>query len=255
MRQYLIISQIFGGVEDRDQLGVKASWLAPGNHAMAPFYVGEEWQWRRCSVLSFDPNSNKYRVKFVPNGLEKEVKRFNLLFDAESRESWQSCRDAAKESREAAKKRLRFDYFVSQQPMEEVRAVQGSTIRGIHEKVADGLPLDVAFPQQGTNLGNLLRDLTKQVIQQHTRSMKKSILFYKLKHSKLERERYIQLGLLAVPEASAIPWSAKVDIPGHPYSERRKAIGNIHYSSLPEVRLLLDMVSLLVATIKAALLV
>lgn len=202
---------------------------------MAPFYVGDEWQWRRCSVLSFDSSTNKYRVKFLPNGLEKEVKRFNLLFDAENRDSWESCRDAAKSSREDAKKRLRFDYFVSQQPMEEVRAVQGSTIRGIHEKVADGLPLDVAFPQQGTKLGNLLRDLTKQVIQQHTRSMKKSILFYKLEHSKVEKERYIHLGLPAVPEASPIPWSAKVNIPQHPYSERRKAMGNIHYSSLSEV--------------------
>lgn len=202
---------------------------------MAPFYVGEEWEWRHCSVLSFNPTRNKFRVRFLPDGLEKEVKRFNLLFDAESRDTWQSCRDTAKESQEAAKKRLRFDYFVSQQPMGEVRAVQGLTIRKIHEKVADGLPLDIAFPQQGTNLGNLLRDLTKQVIQQHTRSMKKSILFYKLKHSKVAREHYDQLGLPAVPNASVVPWSAKVNIPGHPYRERRKAMGNMHYSSLPEV--------------------
>lgn len=202
---------------------------------MAPFYVGDEWQWRRCSVLSYDSTTSKYRVKFTPTGLEKEVKRFNLLFDAENRDAWQSCREAAKASREDAKNRLRFDYFVSQQPMEEVRAVQGSTIRGIHEKVADGLPLDVAFPQQGTQLGNLLRGLTKEVIQQHTRSMKKSILFYKLEHSKVEKERFTSLGLPPVPEASPIPWSAKISIPGHPYIERRKAMGNIHYSSLPEV--------------------
>lgn len=204
---------------------------------MAPYYVGEEWQWKRCSILSFDPGTSKYRVKFVPDGLEKEVKRFNLLFDAESRDAWQSCRDAAKEAREEAKTRLRFDYFVSQQSMEEVRAVQGSTIRGIHEKVADGLPLDVPFPQQGTSLGNLLRALTKEVIQQHTRSMKKSIMFYKLNQSEAERERYFRLGLPAVPAPSAIPWSAKINIPRHPYSERRKAMGNIHYSSLPEVTL------------------
>ncbi|CAM9362495.1 unnamed protein product [Pylaiella littoralis] len=227
--------EIFDGVEDTDEHGVRKSWIESGSDAMAPFYVGDEWQWRRCSVLSFDSTTNKYRVKFLHNGLEKEVKRFNLLFDAENRDAWQSCRDAAKSSREDAKKRLRFDYFVSQQRMEEVRAVQGSTIRGIHEKVADGLPLDVEFPQQGTKLGNLLRDLTKQVIQHHTRSMKKSILFYKLKHSQVEKERYFHLGLPAVPEASPIPWSAKVNIPPHPYSERRKALGNIHYSSLSEV--------------------
>ena len=231
----MVFSQIFDCAEDTDQRGTQTSWLASGTRATAPFYEGEEWQWRRCSVLSFDPLSNKYGIKFLQSGLEKEVKRFNLLFDGESRDAWQRRRRAAEESREAAKKRLRFDYFVSQQPMEEVRAVQGSTIRGIHEQVADGLPLDVAFPQQGTELGSLLRDLTKQVIQQHTRSMKKSILFYKIRHSEVERDRYTHLGLPALPEASAIPWSAKVDIPEHPFSERRKAMGNIHYSSLPEV--------------------
>lgn len=227
--------QIFDSVDETGGNDPQSSWVNSGCEAMAPFYIGEEWQWRRCSVLSFDRQINKYRVKFELNGLEKEVKRFNLLFDAESRETWQSCRDAAKASRAAAKQRLRFDYFVSQQSMEEVRAVQGSTIRSIHEKVADGLPLDVTFPQQGTKLGDLLRGLTKEVIQQHTRSMKKSILFYKLNHSNTERERYNRLRLPAVPEAPAIPWSAKVDIPGHPYSERRQAMSNIHYSSLPEV--------------------
>lgn len=228
--------QIFDNVEDIDGLGVESAWFSTGSEAMAPFYVHDEWQWRRCSLLFFDTDTNKYRVKFLPNGPEKDIKRFNLLFDSESREEWQSRRDAAKQSRQAAKQRLRFDYFVSQQNMEEVRAVQGSTIRGIHEKVANGLPLDVSFPQQGTNLGILLCDLTKEAIQHHTRCMKKSILFYKLSHSKVEKECYDRLGLPAVPEAQIIPWSAKVDTPRHPYNERRKAMSNIHYSCLPEVR-------------------
>lgn len=228
-------AQIFDSVDDTDAMGAHSTWFGAGSEAMAPFYVGKEWQWKRCSILSFDPDNNKYRVKFVPDGPEKVVKRFNLLFDIESRDKWQCSRDAAKMSREAAKQRLRFDYFVSQQSMEEVRAIQGSTIRGIHQKVADGLPLDVAFPEQGTKLGALLRELTKEVIQQHTRSMKKSILFYKLKHSKAERENYDRLGLPHVPEAAPIPWSAKVGIPKHPYSERRKAMGNVHYSCLAEV--------------------
>ena len=124
----MVFSQIFDCAEDTDQRGTQTSWLASGTRATAPFYEGEEWQWRRCSVLSFDPLSNKYGIKFLQSGLEKEVKRFNLLFDGESRDAWQRRRRAAEESREAAKKRLRFDYFVSQQPMEEVRAVQGLSL-------------------------------------------------------------------------------------------------------------------------------
>lgn len=202
---------------------------------MAPCYLGNEWQWKHCTVLSFDSGINKYHIRFSHNGQEKSVKRFNLLFDAESKKLWLFRRARAKEEREAAKRRLRFDYFLSKQPMQEVRAVQGSTIRGIHEKVADGLPLDVTFPQQGTPLGHIVRDLTKQVIQQHTRSMKKSILFYKLEHFETERQRYNRLKLGAVPEPALILWSSKVDTPEYPFHERRKAIGNIHYSSLSEV--------------------
>lgn len=206
---------------------------------MAPYFLHNEWQWKHCTVLSFDSGTNKFHIKFSHNSQEKKVKRFNLLFDAESRELWQFRRVRAREEREAAKRRLRFDFFLSKQPMEEVRAVQGSTIRGIHEKVADGLPLDVTFPQQGTPLGHIVRDLTKQVIQQHTRSMKKSILFHKLEHFETEKQRYDRLRLEAIPEPATIPWSSKVDTPEYPFHERRKAIGNIHYSSLSEVKYIL----------------
>lgn len=228
--------QIFHGVDDSGRHGAAFNGETRESNAMAPFYAEEEWQWRRCCVLSFCSSNNKYRVKFLVNGLEKDVKRSNLLFDDESRDTWQTCRDAASAAREDAKRRLRFDYFVSQQPMAEVRAVQGSTIRRIHARVADGLPLDVAFPQPRTKLGNLLRKLTKEIIQQHTRSMRKSTLFHKLMHSERDKARYDQLGLLPMPEARRIPWSGKVVSPQHSYIEKKKASGNIHCSSLPEVR-------------------
>ncbi|CAM9135038.1 unnamed protein product, partial [Choristocarpus tenellus] len=227
--------EIFDGGEDTDGAKTSQALLASGSAAMAPYFSKQEWQWRPCAVLSFNNNTQTYLVSFLPKGPEKEVKRFNLLFDAESREKWEDRRKAAEASRESAKQRLRFDYFVSQQPMQEVRAIQGSTLRDIHAKVADGLPLDVAFPEQGTHLGFLLRDLTKEVIQQHARSMKKAILMHKLERSEPIRERYEHLGLPPVPQCAAVPWVGKEDIPTHPYKERRKAISNIHYSCMPEV--------------------
>lgn len=187
-------------------------------------------------MLHYHQNTGTYRIKFLPDGPEKYVRRFNLIFDGENHEFWKGQRNAATQARQAAKQRLRFDYFVSQQPMGEVRAIQGSTIRSIHEKVADGLPLDVSFPQTISKAGGLLRESTREVIQQHTRSIKKAIVFHKLNHSSIAREHYQRMGLPDLQEVPETPWSAKVSIPQYPFSERRRIMSNIHYSCVPEVR-------------------
>jgi hypothetical protein len=87
---------------------------------------------------------------------------------------------------------------------------QGSTLRGIHERVADGLPLDVPFPDQGSHLGSVLRGLTKEVIQQHARCMKRAILYHKLKHSEAARAKHAQLRLPEPPALPAQRWFGKV---------------------------------------------
>lgn len=230
----LISMQMFGCVEETDGQGYRSKWLTPGSEALAPFYANEEWEWRPCTVLNFNPDTKMYRIIFGPDGPEKDVKRSNLLSVAECRETWQCRRTAAHESRCAAKQRLRFDFAVSQQPMDEVRAIQGSTIGQIHQKVADGLPMDMAFPEGMSKSGYLLRELTKEVIQQHTRSMKKSIFFHKVRQMHVE-DGPSELGIVRPPKAPAVPWSSKVSVPGHLYEERHKAISNIHYCCFPEV--------------------
>ena len=95
----------------------------------------------------------------------KQLRRLNLLFAEEDAALWKQRRDAAYAKMATAKQQLRFDFFIAQQPIDEVRPVQQTTLRGVHEKVADGLPEAVPFPEKATPAGKLLRALTSDVIQ------------------------------------------------------------------------------------------
>ena len=97
----------------------------------------------------------------------KLVSRLNLRFQAEDEKAWFRRRDCAHAAREAVKQQLRLDYFVAEQPATAVRAIQQSTLRGIHGKINDGLPVGpgrMTFPEPGTPGGALLRALTADVI-------------------------------------------------------------------------------------------
>ncbi|CAM9201513.1 unnamed protein product, partial [Phaeothamnion confervicola] len=164
--------------EERDL--TPEEWVRNGSHAVMPFYHGGEWRWANCTVLGYDAASGRFSVRRRSDGSVKEVRRFHLLFDAESRVQWERRRAAAGAAREEAKRRLRLDHYISRQPMEAVRPVQAATLRGMHERVADGLPLDVSFPGLAAPLAPLLRELTREVIRGHARCMKKAILFHKV---------------------------------------------------------------------------
>jgi hypothetical protein len=86
------------------------------------------------------------RVKVGQNF--KNVKRLNILFDAEDKPTWEARRKAARLAREEAKARLRYDFYLKRQPMEEFRAIQKSTIVRVHSNVARGLPVNISFPEQ-----------------------------------------------------------------------------------------------------------
>lgn len=87
-----------------------------------------------------------FRVKLGQR--TKEVKRLNILFDNEDKGVWEARRLAARNAREEAKQRLRYDYFIKRQPMDEFRPIQKSILSGIHNKIAQGLPAEFPFPEQ-----------------------------------------------------------------------------------------------------------
>ncbi|KAH8046937.1 1-aminocyclopropane-1-carboxylate synthase [Aureococcus anophagefferens] len=97
--------------------------------------------------------------------------------------------------REAA---ARLDYFVAEQPATAVRAIQQSTLRGIHGKINDGLPVGpgrMTFPEPGTPGGALLRALTADVIQAYARAMKRAIVRQRYRNDPAFTDEYDSLKL------------------------------------------------------------
>ena len=107
-------------------------------------------------------------------------------------------------------------------------------LRGAHEKVADGLPGSVPYPEPGTGAGKLLHALTVDVIQMYNRAMKRAIAFHKLEHDADARARCEALRL-PLPVRAAAPYYGKIGIPAHPYLDRRAQVAVAHYSAPREV--------------------
>lgn len=61
---------------------------------------------------------------------------------------WRRRREAASQLRESVKEQLRLSHFVSVQPSECIMPISRKTLRGIYEKIADGLPRTTQFPAQ-----------------------------------------------------------------------------------------------------------
>lgn len=65
---------------------------------------------------------------------------------------WRRRREAASQLRESVKEQLRLSHFVSVQPSECIMPISRKTLRGIYEKIADGLPRTTQFPAQARHL-------------------------------------------------------------------------------------------------------
>jgi hypothetical protein len=66
---------------------------------------------------------------------------------------WEERRRRAAQLREETKQQLRFSHFVSVQPSHEIMPISKGSLRGIYEKIAEGLPEWSPFPEQvGTSL-------------------------------------------------------------------------------------------------------
>jgi dynein heavy chain len=215
-----------------------AEWLALQTGAQSPFFHNHTWMWRRVDVIGYNPDTKKYIIRFIPDGIEKEVHRLNLKFDKEDHDRFDKRRNKADDGRNDAKQIMRLDHFINCQSKEEIKPIRQSSLKAIHERVIDGLALSVPFPDQGTPLGDLLRNLTGDTIQWYSRTMKKTVLFGKLSGSKMDEKtiaRYAELHLPPPPGKPAVPLIGKVPCPSYPFKERQHRIAQIHYSSQAEI--------------------
>eukprot|EP00599_Poterioochromonas_sp_BG-1_P008225 CAMPEP_0173135378 /NCGR_PEP_ID=MMETSP1105-20130129/1860_1 /TAXON_ID=2985 /ORGANISM="Ochromonas sp., Strain BG-1" /LENGTH=4194 /DNA_ID=CAMNT_0014047373 /DNA_START=78 /DNA_END=12662 /DNA_ORIENTATION=- len=242
--EYLKIDQSKLPLEMFDNVELEAldrtpeEWVATNSTASTPYYHSGEWIWRPVAVKGFDPIAKEYNVHFLPNGIMKKVKRLNLQFDIENADKFKARRNMAESARTEAKQIMRLDFFVEQQPTNEIRIISKKSIHKIHERIIDGLPINIPFPDPDTRVGKVLRNLTGDIIHFYTRTMKRTVLYAKLSgpFQKIDAiARCKQLRLPGPPVKPAVPRYGKVHCPDYPFYERVQRIENLHYSSIREV--------------------
>jgi dynein heavy chain len=243
-QEYLKIDQSKLPLEMFDNVELEAldktpeQWLATLSTGTTPFYHSGEWIWRPVAVKKYDPVTDEYEVHFLPNGITKRVKRLNLQFDLEDQGKFKSRREMAEDARNEAKQTMRLDFFIEKQPTSEIRIISKKSIRKIHERVIDGLPIAIPFPEADTRVGKVLRNLTGDIIHFYTRTMKRTVLYAKLAGPYMRPEAIVkckQLRLPGLPAKPPVPRFGKVFCPGYPFLERISRIENLHYSSIREV--------------------
>ena len=232
--------EMFDNLELADRDKSPSERLGGSRRGLTPFYEQGEWTWREVGVLDYDADKAVYQVQFLPNGPKKSVTRLNLLFAEEEEGTFRARREFALSARNEAKQILRQDHFICQQPKESIRAIRQVTLRRIHERIIDGLSASIPFPEEGTPLGNLLSDLTKDMIRWYSRAMKKTVVFAELSDIPRYRKeatvrRYKELELPPIPPKPRVRYHGKVSCPDYPFTERRNRIASTHYSSSKEV--------------------
>ena len=232
--------EMFDDIELQELDWTPQQWLRSSSKVMGktPYFEGGAWVWKPCQVHGYDAEIKHFKVQFVPDGIHKTVHRLNLQFDKENEVLFFRRREVAEHARTEAKQTMRLDHFIMQQPKESVRVIRQEGIRKIHERVINGLPGTVPFPDTGTPLGNLLRSLTAEFLVFYTRTMKRTVLQAKLSGVYKDEElvgRYDQLRLPPPLPKPAVPYSGKVACAEYSYDDRFGRIENLHYSSTREV--------------------
>lgn len=266
---------MFDSLEYEESDKSPTEWLATSSKGSSPFFHMNKWIWRPVQVLSHDPVSKEFQVKFLPDGISKSVHRLNLRFDAEDAKRFEDRRDIADKARKEAKQIMRLDHFINQQSKDDIRPIGSDSLRRIHERIMDGLPVEIPFPEPGTRLGNLLRTLTAELIYFYSRTMKKIVLYSKLDVVRVIKneagvstgvyvvpnvqlaaisyslpptvtnsdipsivataERFHTLNLPAKPPKPTVPRIGKVECPKYEFLDRQRRIYQLHYSSQKEI--------------------
>ena len=230
--------EMFDSIDYEDNDKSSEEWLSMSRKGYAPFFHMHSWMWREVNILGYKKETNEYEVQYLPDGIKKYVHRLNLRFSEEDEAWFNKRREIAEAFREETKAVMRLDHFINMQPMEEVRPIGQNSLRNIHERVVEGLALSIPFPEQGTHLGNLLKNLTSDLIHWYSRTMKKTILHAKLEGIHTNQaviKRYKELQLPPVPKKPPVPEIGKVPCPAYPYVERRRRVSQLHYSSQREI--------------------
>jgi dynein heavy chain, axonemal len=230
--------EIFDNLEYEAMDKPPSHWISSECHGYAPYYLSGKWLWRKVEILGYSEENGKYLIRFSEGSEPKYVHRMNLRMSLESESLFEKRREVAERGRNEAKQIMRFDHFVKMQSNELIRAIRRTSLRKIHERIIDGLPATCPFPDQGTNLGNLFKSSTNELIHWYSTTMKKIVVVCKMQGVQRDESmvvRYTVLNLPPLPKAAPVPLIGKVPCPLYPFLDRKMRLGHLHLSAQYEV--------------------
>ena len=230
--------EMFDNVEFAEKDLSPKQWIKSGSAGKSPYFHNGTWIWHAVEVLGYDEETSEYTVKFVPDGMEKKVRRLNLHFDQEDPVIFKERKRIAEEARDEAKRIMRLDHFINQQPKNLVQPIRQVNIRRMHDRIIGGLPSSVPAPTPDSPLGHLLRNLTGELILFYARTMRRTVLFAKMEGVYKDEKtiaHYDELKLPPPPVKPPVPTNGKVPCPEFPFPDRAFRIESYHYSSQTEV--------------------
>ena len=111
------------------------------------YWVGNEWIWRSCDVLSYDAESMRYTLRFRGSQRLKKVRRINIRFDHENPINFEKRILAAKKAREECKAQLRLQHYMQDMPVENVAPIRSKILKSICTRIA--MPLVSGASRRG----------------------------------------------------------------------------------------------------------
>ena len=203
---------------------------AAGPLTVPPVGAPRRWRWRRCRVLGVAPAAADdasapqlpcFAVEFLEERsaatgelLARElrkprVSRLNLRFEQEDEALWNQRIASAEALRQKAMDHQNYDVLVRNVPTALVGALLttaqplvattsaavvpkgGPELQRIHRLVLDGLPSGFSVPEEGSSAWRQLEQLTREVVENHTRLSQRACLESRLKRDAVFRKHYL----------------------------------------------------------------
>ena len=151
------------------------------------------WEWRACTVLSYDPDTALFTIKWADGGATKQVRRLNLCLDGDDLEAFEERVAVARKLRDRAENAMRLSAFVDGSPAGNMHSMDKEQVERILEMISMDIPRE--------NF-TLVTELVKSVEKDYLKSQSMATLDYLLKDDQ-EAEHLQDMGFMAKPPQPA----------------------------------------------------
>ena len=151
------------------------------------------WEWRACTVISYDPADSTFTIKWADGGKTKKVRRLNLCLDGDDLAAFEERVAAARKLRDRAEDAMRISTFADGSPAGEMQRMDKAQV----ERIIQLISLDI--PRENFKL---VTELVQSVEAEYLKSQSIATLNYLLKDD-AEAGRLQDMGLMAKAREAA----------------------------------------------------